>query len=104
MATVRLFGPMPFDFGPGGLAPGQSTPTVWTLDPEPVAGTVTFTAFPRGLVQGDGTRLAVRNPTIQRMSPTAGHLGTRTVLHVEVVNVGDKEILGAEMYISCVVP
>jgi hypothetical protein len=78
VATIRLIGPLPFDFAPGGLAAGQAIATVWTINPPPGNGTVTFTALPvggpgTGDISGpDGVRLAIRDPTIQAEAELGG--------------------------------
>ena len=101
MATTRFFGPFRFDFGPNGLAPGNSTPTVWNIVPPLAAGTVTFTAIPALTVGADGARLAIRDPTVQ---VNAGSVGgsTDVTLHAVVANVGQNTVLNAAMYISLV--
>ena len=101
MASTRVFGPMPFDFGPSGLAPGDSTPTVWNLDTTINAGTVAFTAIPALTPGSDGARLAIRNPTVQVESGPVGGSIT-TTLHAEVANVGQNTVRSATMFISYV--
>jgi hypothetical protein len=99
MASFRAFGPFPLNFGSGGLAPGASTDTFWTTDPQLRAGTVTFTAVPLNVVGPDGGRLAVRDPTVQvEAGPVGG--STNITLHVVVANVGQNPIFNASMYIS----
>jgi hypothetical protein len=101
MATFRVFGPFALDFGAGGLAPGQSTGTFWTTNPQLAAGTVTFTAVPLNVVGPDGGRLAVRDPTVQtEAGPVAG--SSNITLHVVVANVGQNTVFQASMFISFV--
>lgn len=99
MASFRVVGPLPFDFGSGGLAPGASTATFWTTDPPLGSGTVTFTAFPLNPVGHDGSRLAVRDPTVQLQAGSVGG-STDITLHVVVVNVGQNPVFEAVMFIS----
>jgi hypothetical protein len=96
MAT-RVFGPFPLNFGAQGLAPGQFTDTFWTTDPQLGGGTVTFTAIPLN-IDGDGGRLAVRDPTVQAVATPIG--GLNITLHVVVANVGQNTVVDASMYIS----
>ena len=101
MATFRVVGPLPLDFGPGGLEPGQSISTVWTTNPQLAVGTVTFTAFPLNVVGSDGGRLAVRDPTVQtEAGPVAG--SANITLHAVVANVGQNTVFKASMVISFV--
>lgn len=101
MAFVTLFGPFFFDFGPDGLRPGDSVPTVWDLEPELIAGTVTFTAIPDPGAS-DGAWLATRDPTVQVRADPAGASGHTFFLHVDVVNVGHETVFNAKMFISYV--
>jgi hypothetical protein len=106
MATFRLLGPFAFDFATGGLQPGETVPTVWTIEPPPGRGTVTLTAVPVGSQPGDidgpeGVSLAVRDPTVQVQ---AAFGGLRFTLHAVVANVGQNPAFKANMFISCVEP
>jgi hypothetical protein len=107
MATTRLIGPLPFDFADGGLAPGQTVSTVWTINPPPGNGTATFTAVPvggpgSGDISGpDGVRLAIRDPTIQAEAELGG---IKYTLHAVVANVGNNPVFRAKMFISLVDP
>jgi hypothetical protein len=103
MATFRVFGPFPLDFGAGGLAPGQSIGTFWHTTPELAAGTVTFTAIPRSVGGPDGARLAVRDPTVQTEVGPVGGSSLRT-LHAVVANVGQNTVFEGSMFISFVEP
>jgi hypothetical protein len=102
-ATTRFFGPFSLDFGPDGLAPGDSTQTFWDLDPQLRAGTVTFTAIPAVTAGEDGARLAIRDPTVQvkrGLSPIVTAFDV--TLHAVVANVGENIVHSANMYISYV--
>jgi hypothetical protein len=106
MATFRLLGPFPFNFATGGLQPGQTVGTVWTIEPPPGRGTVTLTAVPVGGGPGgisgpDGVRLAVRDPTVQVEAELGG---LKFTLHAVVANVGQNPAFQANMFISCVEP
>jgi hypothetical protein len=106
MATFRLLGPFPFNFVTGGLHPGETVPTFWTIEPPPGRGTVTFTAVPVGGSLGgiggpDGVRLAVRDPTVQVEQELGG---LKFTLHAVVANVGQNPAFQANMFISCVEP
>jgi len=99
MATFRAFGPFSLNFGPGGLAPGQSIGTFWTTSPELGGGTVTFSAHPINVVGADGGRLAIRDPTVHtEPGPVGG--SSNVTLHAVVANVGQNTVFEASMYIS----
>ena len=100
MAFVTLFGPFFFDF-PDGLRPGGSISTVWDLEPQLIAGTVTLTAIPDP-ASGEGAWLATRDPTVQVRADPAGPSGHTFFLHVDVVNVGHETVFNAKMFISYV--
>jgi hypothetical protein len=103
MPTTRVFGPFPFRLAAPGqsLAPGQSVPTVWTLDPQLGVGTVNFTAIPLNVPGADGGRLAVRDPTVQVVAGSVAGSSNIT-LHVVVANVGENPVSDASMITSYV--
>lgn len=103
MANTRVVGPLSFNFGPNGLAPGASTGTVWTTNPPYRGGTVQFTAVPINVPGADGGRLAVRDPTIQAVPGAVGGSADFT-LHVVVANVGQNTVRSASMYITYIEP
>jgi hypothetical protein len=101
MAFPTLFGPLLFDFGPNGLRPGETFGTVWDIEPELIAGTVTLTAIPDPGA-GDGAWLATRDPTVQVRANPTGPSSHTFFFHVDVVNVGQETVFNAKMFISYV--
>ena len=100
MATIIVYGPWNASI-PGGLAPGQTSTSVWNIDPQPDYFTYQITAHSRQ--HGPATMLKVAETSLewQRMGTDVDAYFLAT-FHVTLENVGNVTVNDCEIVISVV--